>query len=206
MATVALLIAANDDGLAERYALHQIIESRRACRDYGACQVRLGYEPMDPDDLLDLDKQYAGLLERFGEPFGTDYGWASEALDNKKPSFRDIERAAGIDHLRAHYRMASHNVHANPKGIFFKLGLLGDADVLLAGPSNAGMSEPGQGTAIAVLQVSSALLTLQPNVDGIVTLKVLQSMVDRVCDEFHRAHTQLAEGRVPPCGVTRSLA
>ncbi|MDP2181825.1 MAG: DUF5677 domain-containing protein [Actinomycetota bacterium] len=193
VATIALFISANDDSLAERYALHQVIESRRACRDYIACQERLGYEPMDPDELRELDKQCAGLLERFGEPFGTNYGWASEVLGNKKPSFGDIERAAGIDHSRAHYRMASHNVHANPKGVFFKLGLLGEVDVLLAGPSNAGMSEPGQSAAIAMLQISGALMTLQPNLDGIVTLRVLQSMVDRVCDEFHGAHTQLAE-------------
>jgi hypothetical protein len=45
------------------------------------------------------------------------------------PTFKDIERAAGIDHLRAHYRMASHNVHANPKGVFFKLGMLEESQV-----------------------------------------------------------------------------
>ena len=39
----------------------------------------------------------------------SDYGWASHHLGNPQPTFKDIERAAGIDHLRAHYRMASHN-------------------------------------------------------------------------------------------------
>lgn len=138
-----------------------------------------------------LDEQCAALLRRFGEPFGTQCGWAAETLGNKRPTFADIERAAGIGHLRAHYGMASHNVHANPKGVFFKLGLLGEADILLAGPSNAGMSEPGQGAAIGMLQVSAALMTLQTNLDSIVTLNILQSMADRVCGEFHRAHVQL---------------
>lgn len=71
--------------------------------------------------------------------------------------------------------------------------MLGEVDILLAGPSNAGLSEPGQSTAIAMLQVSAALMTLQPNLDGMVTLKMLHSMVDRARDEFHKAHIRLVE-------------
>lgn len=38
--------------------------------------------------------------------------------------------------------IAEHNVHANPKGAFFKLGLLCEINILLGGPSNAGLVDP----------------------------------------------------------------
>jgi hypothetical protein len=43
-----------------------------------------------------------------------------------------------LDYLRPYYKLASHNVHAQPKGILFKLGLVQNQDILLAGPSNYG--------------------------------------------------------------------
>lgn len=118
IAVIALFIGEHGEDLAERYVLHQHVESRRAARDYIACQERLGYEPLEPSEIEAVEQLYANLLGRFGHSFGTQYGWAAEQLGIKKPAFDRIERAAGIDHLRAHYRMASHNVHANPKGVF----------------------------------------------------------------------------------------
>jgi hypothetical protein len=193
IATIALFISVHDDELAERYSLHNVVESRRARRDYFACQERLGYEPMTASELHELDATYEALLQKYGQPFGEEYGWAAEVLRKKRPSFRDIECAAGIDHLRAHYRLASHNVHANPKGVFFKLGLLEEDNVLLAGPSNTGLSEPGQCAAISLLQVSAPIVTIHPTLDGVVALRMLQTIVDRTCDAFHKSRQQSAD-------------
>jgi hypothetical protein len=102
----------------------------------------------------------AGNFDFINVTIGT-YG-----VKKAKPTFRDIEDSVGTDHLRAHYRMASHNVHANPKGVFFKLRLLPEAQLLLAGRSNAGLADPGHGTSISLGQVSSTLLTLQRTLDN----------------------------------------
>jgi hypothetical protein len=114
-----------------------------------------------------------------------------------KPTFADIELAAGIDHLRAHYRMASHNVHANPKGVFFKLGLLKECQVLLSGPSNAGLADPGHGAAISLAQVSTTFGTLRPTFDNIVALKIIMQLVTEIGDDFAKAHSKLEEDSVP---------
>ena len=102
VAVVASFISERGEDLAERYVLHQAIDSKRAIEDYRACQRRLGYEPLQKADIEDVLDTYDQLISRFGSEFRGDYGWASHHLGNPQPTFKDIERAAGIDHLRAH--------------------------------------------------------------------------------------------------------
>jgi hypothetical protein len=100
---------------------------------------------------------------------------------------------AGIDHLRAHYRMASHNVHANPKGIYFKLGLLDEKAVLLAGPSNFGFADPGHSTSISLLQVTTSFCTIEPSLDTLVSLNILEIMVNEIGDLFIEIQSKLEQ-------------
>jgi len=76
--------------------------------------------------------------------------------------------------------MASHNVHANPKGVFFKLGMLAESQVLLAGPSNAGLADPGHGAALSLSRVTAALVGLQqpPTLDNNVALLMMVQLGD----------------------------
>lgn len=127
IAVTALFISANNDDLAERYILHQVVESRRAAAEYQEACKRLGEKPLTRRELRTIEASYQILLKRFGREFKEPYGWAAHQLQTPRPTLKDIEKAAGIDHLRPYYRMASHNVHANPKGVFFKLGLLSRA-------------------------------------------------------------------------------
>lgn len=193
VAVVASFVAAHGEDLAERYVLHQAVESKRAADDYQNCQSRLGYEPLTESEIKAMQSAYDAVIERFGPDFGKgDYGWAGHHLGKAKPTFKDIERAAGIDQLRAHYRMASHNVHANPKGVFFKLGTLAESQVLLAGPSNAGLTEPGQCAALSLVQVSTTLGILQPTFDNNVALQMISQLVHEIAEAFGQAHDRLA--------------
>jgi len=194
VAAVAYLLAERGEALAERYVEHEAIESYRAAKVYRSCFERLGYEPMDDSEFQTVRQARDAALQRYGRDFDSQYGWAALALGKKRPSLRDIEEAARIDHFRAHYKMASHNVHANPKGVFFKLGLMDKQEVLLAGPSNAGLSDPGQSTAISLLQITSALCTLQPDLDSIVGQKVLVRLTDEAVEAFASAHDSLVDG------------
>jgi hypothetical protein len=194
VAVVASFIATHGEDLAERYVLHQAVESKRAAADYKKCQQRLGYEPLDESEAKAVQSSYDAVIARFGLDFGKrDYGWAAYHLKIAKPTFVDIERATGIDHLRAHYRMASHNVHANPKGVFFKLGLMNESQVFLAGPSNAGLADPGHCTALSLAQVSMAVGLLQPTLDNNVSLQIITHLVEELGEAFGRAHQRLME-------------
>lgn len=193
VAVVAQFVAGHGEDLAERYVLHQVVESKRAMVDYEKCRERLGYEPLHEDEVKAVEHSYDAAIVRFGPTFGSQYGWAAHHLNISKPTVVDIERAVGIDHLRAHYRMASHNVHANPKGVFFKLGLLDESQALLAGPSNAGLADPGNCAALSLAQVSAALGTLQPNLDTGVVLQIIDQLVSEVGELFEEARERLAE-------------
>jgi hypothetical protein len=103
----------------------------------------------------------------------------------------DIQQAAQLDHLGPYYRMASHNVHANPKGVFFKLGLIGDRQILLAGRSDAGLADPGHAAALSLGQISSLLLPLSPSLDNNIAVRIMSMLTDEVGDHLLAAHEQL---------------
>lgn len=138
IAVVALLLLDGDETLAERYLRHDSIEECRAAEEYQELYERLGSEPFDAEYLETLKRERALLKERWGNPYGTPYGWAASLLGSSNPKFFELEKMAGLDHLRPFYRLASHNVHANPKGVLYKLGLLDESNVLLAGSSDLG--------------------------------------------------------------------
>ena len=146
-----------------------------------------------PEETKLIDDRYEAVIARYGEDFRSDYGWASEALGNRNPNFDALEASVGLDHWRAHYRMGGHNVHANPKGTFFKLGLLDEVNLLLAGPSNAGLADPGQNAALSLTQLSSALLVLQTTFDNLVALRTMLLLEGEIGEMFLDADQCLKE-------------
>jgi len=191
IAAVAFLLQGSGESLAVRYRDHEVVESFRAAKAYRECSNRLGYEPMTDEEYDAVQRARDAAVKKYGRDFGSEYGWAAKVIGKSSPSLRDIEEAAQIDHFRAHYRMASHNVHANPKGVFFKLGLLNESKVLLSGRSNAGLAEPGHSCAISLMHVTVALCVLGPTLDVLVGLRVLGSLTNEVGDLFAQAHEQL---------------
>ncbi len=118
---VAHFICENGNDIAERYIRHDLIESYRAMNTYQKCYKRLGYDPCTEKEITEVTTAFKELCERFGPNFKEQYGWASEALHKKDSKFIDIENATNFNHMRAHYKLASHNVHAGPKGIVFNI-------------------------------------------------------------------------------------
>lgn len=64
----------------------------------------------------------------------------------KKPTFKDLQEAADRTEFSSFYKLASFNVHASARSLFFNLASMGSSEVLLAGRSNAGLTEPGERT------------------------------------------------------------
>jgi len=182
-AVVAFVIAKHGQDLDERYSLHEVIESYKAMVEYQANTHTLHLEEISVEELEKTKIARDTLIKRFGLKFTRQYGWAAGITSNF--SFSDLEIEAGLAHLRPYYRMASHNIHANVKGVNFKLGVAPHAEpLLLAGPSNYGFTDPAHGTAISLLQVTSALLLTRPNLDRLVAIKILEKLEEKIGDEF----------------------
>ena len=176
---------------AKRYKDHQFVESYRGAQEYEAARERLGYAEIALKDREEIERGYKQVLQKHGNEFGGQYGWAAVDLYIKKPILKDLQSEVGVDYLRGHYRMASHGVHANPRGIYFSLTSLFPSDEIVAGASNAGLADAGEGAARALVSISAALLSLSPSLDHQVAIKAMQLLQSEIASAFLQAHWKL---------------
>ena len=110
LTVTSLFLVNHGDSVAERYLLHTAVESWRAAQDYQVYCQSIGYPPFSVSEMDKMRTEFEALVSRFGPSYGTQYGWAAEIVGKKQPTFRDIEKAAALDHLRPYYRMAGQSV------------------------------------------------------------------------------------------------
>lgn len=161
---------------AERYLAHDVVESWKAVNEYAKHCARLGYEPIAPEELAAVKSAYEAALLKHGSDFGGSYGWASLDLKIRKPSFVDIEKGAGFEHFRPFYRLASHPVHANPKAVKFRLGMLEGTNVLPVGPTNYGLADPGQNTGLSLSHATAPLIAMAPNYERLLHMQIMTEL------------------------------
>jgi hypothetical protein len=77
--------------------------------------------------------------------------------------------------------------------VFFKLGLIEEMEIILAGPSIFGLADPGQSAAISLVQTSAELALLHPTLDNIIILKIMHALEGEVGQAFIDAHQKLAD-------------
>ncbi|WP_113154820.1 DUF5677 domain-containing protein [Nitratireductor sp. OM-1] len=189
--TVATLISEYDDELAERYLLHEVVEAKRALDAYEKNYADLGYRPPSKREAANTRRAFDAVKERFGKPFCEPYGWAAHHLKINGKWFSDLEKAAQRSHMRSHYKFASQNVHAGTKGIMDQLGLIDSRDMVLAGPSNAGLEEPGQNAAISLVQITVLLFGPNWKFDDIIMIKVFLKLQEKAVESFIKISRQL---------------
>lgn len=192
IAVVGSFIKTHGNEIAERYLLHDNIESFKAANLYQKYYEALGDAPIPQDEYDSIKAMHEKLIARFGNSYKNNYGWASSALNKDNPTFSDIEENSGLDYHRPYYKLASHNVHANPKGVMFKLGLLPNTqNILLAGPSNIGFTDPAQGTVISLGLITVTLITTKPTIDNLVLSNILLKLESEIGEEFLKVQKEI---------------
>jgi hypothetical protein len=190
ISVVAAVIRHYGNDIATRYVDHQAVESKRKLDKYLACYRDLGYKPLSAREEKKIKKAYNTAIARYGKPFKSDYGWAAFHLKKDRPTFADLEAAAGRAEMRSHYQMGNDNIHAGIKSMYFRLGLL-NRDGLLAGRSNAGLMEPGQNTAHTLTQLAVVVGLSEPIMDDLVTADMMRMLRDDVPRSLYKADMQL---------------
>lgn len=186
----ALFVEKYGEKMAKRYLAYDAVESYKGAAQYQKYCRALGYEPFSLAEMKAIEIAHSEAITQFGAPFGKNYGWAASAFKKPNHTFVQIEESIGLDHLRPFYKMASQNVHADPKGVLQKLGLT-SRDVLLAGPSNVGLADPGHSTAISLLQITACLILRQPTLDHIVMAKVMMILSAEIGTAFLKVHKDI---------------
>ena len=93
--------------------------------------------------------------------------------------------------MRSHYQMGNDNVHAGIKSLYVRLGLIGDYERLLAGRSNAGLTEPGQNAAHTLTQLAVLICSSEPIVDDNVIANMLVKLRGEIPGSFARVDVQI---------------
>jgi hypothetical protein len=213
VAIVADFIAENGDDCAERYFAHEAVETWRAMLEFQQHAESLGETPYSEVEVEAAKRRFDTLIARYGSRFGGSYGWAQAALAAKDQRYSKqnatlaaIEQSVGTQHMRPYYRMASHGIHANPKGITWTPDLLPTAGrgSLLTGPSPAGLADPGHAALISLTRVTATTLASKGGeATGLIILALLQ-LTDEAGEAYLQAHRDLeAKGRqrqVPAAG------
>lgn len=146
--------------------------------------------PHPPEEVAALEQRRNELQERYGDPFLTSYGWAAQTLDNRRPTFVDIERSVDLGHWRPYYYLANLNVHGEARANRFRLGVPDGARLHLAGPSYLGLADPLHGATLSLLWLTFAVLGIEPTMDVVVRQKILELMHEDIRDEVSLAHSR----------------
>lgn len=223
---VTVLLTKSGEQMARRYIDHQAIEAKRASAEYESSRVHLGFGPISQREQKKIEKSFQAVLKKYGKPFGGQYGWAAGYVSGgDKPTFRDLEAAAGRASMRSYYKLASYNVHAGPRGAFFSLTHLGGSPAVVAGASNVGLDEPGQLTALTFTQITHFVWREPWKVVDVINMRLMILLRDEAvgafvlagrrltCDERksqkrkarNRAQAKARRGRVAQTARTRTL-
>lgn len=187
IAVVGYFVKKHGNDVAERYLLYQAIDSYKAMLQYGEHAEKLENDPYSEEEIKCITEARDDLIDRFGTQYGKPNGWAIDALNKKRVDIYDIERESGIGHLRPYYKLASHSIHAGSKGCFFDIGLSEyNGNVMMAGPSDEGLVEPGSLMAMSLSQITTCFLLLTPTVNGLIYLKTIQLLVEEINAELSK--------------------
>ena len=93
--------------------------------------------------------------------------------------------------MNSYYKLASFNVHAGARSLFFNLRSINGEEILLAGRSNAGLVEPGVRTAQTLALVTGLYAAQTNDLDRLTEFKVILRIRDAVMPALKSADAVL---------------
>jgi len=200
ISVVCFLVARFGDELAERYLAHEIVSQREALIN----ELRHEGRPYEPEEMgrqfVRFEADYNAVIDAYGSPFKTAYGWAAHSLGLKSPRFADLEEAVDWASLPSDYKWSSYKVHAGIAGTAWTLGTLGDRRFLLAGAANAGLEVPAVNTAYSLLHVTSVLLDNVSDIEISIKAQALVLLRDKVLSNSIKVARRLRRDHIEMYG------
>lgn len=198
IAVISMFIKDHGQALAEKYLHYEIVENYKEASEYQKNCSKLGYKPLSKEEMGIIKKKQNEIALKYGKDFLKPFGWTADILPKEKRKFYFIEDKVGMGHMYSWYKLACNNIHSGPKAIRFRLGLFekGSEALILAGPTNYGLADPGQSCAISLSQVTTTLLLSKPNYDRILVSAALQLYIDEICTSFVRIQKKLEEDEI----------
>ena len=193
LSIVAFFINQYGNSIAERYLAYEEIETYYEMIEYQKKYNELKFEPLSYEEIKIITARKDQLIAQFGIDFGKPFGWAANILPKERRNIKGIEDAIELGHLRPFYKLACNYVHSGPKGTSYRLGLIDNvtSDILLCGPSNYGLADPGQNICISLNQITDCLLTIAPNYERLLSAKVMDMLCEEACAAFAEVQEEI---------------
>lgn len=198
--TASFILDASQD-TAERFLAYRYVWEYYFAQTFQEYVDDLDVGEIGSETLDELEEMKEELVDQFGSSIDGRYGseWAADelGLDGGPPISRLVVEV-GLDHYKPYYRLASESIHGGSKGTLDRLGIIDIPDVeqpqvLLSGPSNAGLAIPGQLTAISLSQITFALINWQSTSIHIAEMQGMQRLVDDINHAFADVSEDLYE-------------
>lgn len=183
IAVIAFTLGANSEDLSNRFLLHRQVERWKEAQCYQENCAALRREQFSDKEMDEFRADYDAVVSQYEEGYARDWGWSKPAFPSPRhrPSFDDLEKLAGLGQNKPFVKLSHHAIHGGASGALDVLELYGRGEVMLAGPSDAGLAEPGHGSLIALYQVTVAYLLHGPNQTNpaeLLTLKGIARLLD----------------------------
>lgn len=191
----ALYISQEGQKIAERYLAHQYVSEYEQAMVYQKHCLALGYESISDEVLAELKAANDRVCNQYGDGFNRVYGWAHQDLNPKgEVKFHHIENTVDMTVLKPFVMMANSRIHAGVHALYHSLGVHPyGQEVLIAGQSMFGLSDPAQNIAYSLHLTTVTLLLSQPNQDKVAVCLALQKLRDKVFDELATAEHKITE-------------
>ena len=139
--------------------------------------------------FLELQKDAKEILKNRGKKFYTSYEWARPLIQkNDDIRFKDLEEIVDNKHLEGFYQQANYQIHGSPSGVYYSNGEMEDeripSHMYVFGPSNYGLSLPGQLTAISLSNSIASFLLIDSTIDHAIQITLLKLILDDILEEF----------------------
>lgn len=194
IAVIASVIADGDEDLANRFSLHRYVERWKEARIYQQHCEALGYEQYTDEEMTEFQRVADGIVAQYESGYAEDWGWSKPLFPSPKhrPTFDDLERLARLDHNKPWTKLSHHAVHSGSSGTIEIIDLHGGGGrFMLAGPSDAGLADPGQLSLIALYQVTCSFILNAPDestYEDLLVLKTISLLMDQAVDAFLAGH------------------
>jgi hypothetical protein len=184
----------NDNKLSQRFLDYEIVSSHRDMLEYQKYCNKLNYKPFTPEQVKEMETMYINTCKKYDASFDKLNGWSANIISKKRIYFSDIEKAVSLDHYRPYYSMASYQIHSNIRSFMKNLGSMNSSNrIILTGPSNSGLTDPGHLTSITINRINSVLLSPRINIKKIIMMNTLNLLQKEIGEAFLKIHVYQEE-------------
>ncbi len=194
MSVIFLVLVDQPIELTEMFTDYEVIEKLRRAKDFEEQRDKLGWPPIEKEQLERLIEFKNNVTIKYGKEFLRSYGWTLNLLPKGKRNFKELEKLVHLDYMRPFYSWSNDNVHSGAGGLISRLGQIerGKTSYLgFAGPSFYGLADPAQFTTTSLYSITSRILDLHDDLESQIINSLLDDINSVVKSEFFDAQLRL---------------